>query len=141
MRIFKEILKLGKLLPEHTPDLFYDKIKYIKQMADNINFSIVFSINFGLYMEQIEDAMDAISFLLENNINNISLNYMTVLPGSRIYRNIEHFKNITILESPTRLPLRTYYNCYNMSGIKLLISHMGIWIILYIILIYIISIY
>lgn len=108
---------LGKILPIHTSEEFYNKILEIENISKAENFHVIFSVNFGLLGEKLEDALETIDFLIMNKIRFISLNFMTIFPGSNLF-NSKQIDDIVIKEGCTKLPLRTYYTNYNMIEIK-----------------------
>jgi len=114
-------LRNGQEAKEFLEDMI-DKYKYAK----SIGLELVLSVNFGLLGEELEDAYKTLDFIIENNVEKVSVNFMTIFPNSRIFRESNYQIDIC-KHSPTQMPLRTCYKTGNMNHILRKVMQMRLY--------------
>ncbi len=98
------LLKTGKLL-DLEADSFIDSVLKQYKYAESIKLNFVVTYMFLLPEETLLDINNSFEFLEMNNINNVSFNFMTLFPNSRLFNK---YKSLNfLLKSPTGLPFRT----------------------------------
>ncbi len=115
------LTSLGKLVSADTFQNYTDKLARMYAYAKTKKLNLVVSVNFGLIGEQTEDAVQTIEFLKKNNISQISVNYMTLFPKSRIFADDpSQLKNCCY--SPEELPMRTLHDRRMMNYVSSQVS-------------------
>lgn len=118
--------KLGKIQSDMKPDAFLNMLKERFLLARCEGISPVYSINFGLPYEKIEDANMTLKFVINNKAElSVSPCFMTCFPGSEVFERSEQY-GVEKQSSPVRLPYRTYYPNYNVREVFDVLDRMTI---------------
>lgn len=104
---------LGKLRRGDSAEAFLARLPERIAYAKSLGIKLMVSVNFGLDGEQTADAAETLRYVQAHHLEDVSVNYMTVFPKSRLYAKYAA-NPARCSESPTRLPFRTYYPDLNM---------------------------
>lgn len=107
---------IGKIIKKETAEQYINNVMDMYQYADKIGLSPFVSIMFGLPKETYDDAVTTYNFLKSNNVKQVSICYMTVFTESGIFRDKQDLE-INYKYGPTILPLRTFYDKFNIVRI------------------------
>lgn len=108
---------LGKLSGGDSPAQFLKRLPEKIRLCNEHGITLMTSVNFGLEGEETADAAETLRYIEEHDLQNVSVNYTTIFPGSRLYaRCVDSPERLS--PSPTGLPLRTFYPKLNVGLIS-----------------------
>lgn len=101
-KLLSTIGKTLKYSSEEYLEQIIHKCRYTKQIGLNLTLTVMLL----LPGEQIDDIYKTLSFLNENNITNVSFNFMTLFPQSRLF--LDYKEQGLVERSPYGLYNRTF---------------------------------